>query len=1663
MGLGTFLSHSFNDVSQWAGDTGTFGKRIAGDAVGGVEKVPVVGAIVHDVGHGLTNLAQWDRDAYSDVISRPIATFGLVGENMNNWGDAVKGGTWSKSWNESAHVSPGEAFAANVESTFNLDPSLGQTPAQLNAPPTNKNLAMAFSGSGATASQANSSMQKILADPNATNAYFKHGPLAAKLLSGSYDAFLNWNADPSVLAGSGISGFRKAGSTVTALKGTKIFGTERGAVTAEAAARNAAPRVAKFLDATDKLTAYQAKRLPTIAKSDNPDLLASIFNHTVDRGVRENAYKMMISGGFDTTAAAALEEIAANAAETAPTAVTDATGAAVTGGATAAVDTTLRHWGSLSDAAAGALEGIANAGQKYNPEISLANVAGMHGGDFGWDALKTALHGAADDAQKKLALPGTKQRMIQDVLEMNGHVTWQPGRFDVPIAAMRDAFKTADSFGDISKITQHIPGADTAPGRWVTQVLYKGINQTPLKVFRAFGDKWPDGWMDYSSNKAGDTLEAFLNRAKGMTSADRAGYMNQFYEAGSDAGKRSLVVQAAEHAASVATLVARGADSEDAAAIMAATYRQRIQKLAFADERVQRPGTQAFSAAKDAAGQAVDLVVHGIDEDDGAAQHYPILATMRRQGTPLIDLDNLNDWAGQNLGKFQTIKQHLGTAENAITNTAELFNGIWKNGVLLRLGFTPRVMTDMGLRTLVTLGSMRTLGLVNEASKVALHNVGASGYDYANRLLKNRLFDPGTMKAYADKEGILTTARDNARVDYLDANMQKIANDEGIASGLPHLEGTPDDSAIAALKQHFDAADERLASLRVNASPYTKARLADGKLKIKGVSMTDLFGGEDNNFLREQVSSDRSWGRMFSRNVDMEKGMSGSGAWDTIRAQSQNEQEAGSHLKAWRHAVNNQIMNDQLGSKVVRNNWNESDIRSWLHTPEGKSYLQYIPGNFHANLADYSSRVASHVHYTVPPAVREEITNTGAKGISTKKLESLVPDLSERPDVNGQLLNMHLASGAKGITNGIQQFQHWSHKWLGAMPLNTFVMHPTAVGFYRAHMSDLVDKYISHNGLDDAKSLDFNPALQQRMEKQAFSLAKNDVWSIMYDMSQRSTAAHMLRFMFPFMSAQQEIIKNWFNIALDHPQILQREQQIWNSPAQAGMLYDSTTGDPADKNTPLENQVVRFQIPHAISSLPGLGVLNDMGQMQIAKGSLNPILQGQHFYVPGAGPIVQVGVQALSKLNPGIMDNSVLKQVIPYGPGDNLAGAILPTWASRLETGFSVNNPQYSTTFAKVYQAETIRYNEGLRTAPPTMGEMQARTQQLLLIQALGSAVLPFSAQFNPGTQAGKQKPRAAVTSGLEAASAPDLSQTPIQGLIDQYKKMESVDPANAANSFYNKYGQALFAVTASTSKANAAVPATAAGLAAIDNPEIRAMIQADPSVAYAIVGPTQVGASFDMAAYQAEMNTQIGGGDTQTFRQKLDPADIIKENQAQLGWQQYDQLMSSVQAKMSERGITSLSDSNAQDLRTYKDQFLANMNDPTSQDYNPDWYQQYTGAQTDWNARIQSLTALVSDTNLVNNPGRSDLRVLGQYLQYRQEVNQSLAERPNKEGLPTTLADKQNADLAATWDQIVSGLVMSNTNFALIYQHLLTGDPVNSNLKSNVQFQAELSGQATQ
>jgi hypothetical protein len=1602
--------------SSGGGGGGFFGglthlaSRVATDVGGAVEKgAQALGAghLVHDVGHTLTNLAQWDRDAYTAGISRPLST--VLNEATNVQASGVsslfKGNSWAQSWNESKYISPGQAATQLDRSSQGL-------------------LDYFLPGSivvrhslGAESAKAVASQN---ADPNYIQQEYGGSGFASRAISGSTDAMVSWFADPLVIAGKAAT-LARAGS----------HGTQ-GIVDSEAVTKAIEkPSVATMLKKTDNMDARTARQMPWVAKSANPDLLSGIFNKTVDSNVRQLAYRSAISSGMDQVAQ---DQLSAMAAENSA------------------------KWGEASDQAAKAKEAIANANQPFNQDIQLANY--MHNGGSYADFMQ-AQNAAMDDAEKKLNMLGTQGRVLEDIKSLNGAVHWQPGRFDVPLAKMKAAFQSADKFGDSSHLSGHMPLGSTVPGKWVYQVLHKGLYNTPLKVLRSFSDQWPDGWLDMTSPTGGDWLHGYLSRAKGMDPEHTNTITNHWYQAGGSLEQKLQVAQVAEAEAGRAVLQHHGFSPEDAEAILAGTVSRRSDMLTNYSQRVKNASSRGYTGATDAeTGLPVDgVTVHMFDDSDGVPIHVPILETMKAQGAPMLDLKTLDKWAGDNIGKFQTIKRGSGSVGDAMNASGDLFTSMWKNSVLLRLGFTPRVMTDMGLRSLSVLGGSRMLGVTKEAAGVVLHNVKANAGNYANNLLKGRLFDPDTLDNVADKAGALTTTRDAARADYLHVALQKAVNDQAVQSGLPSLLGTPSDEVVAAKLQAFHDAAGDLENLRANPSPYQKTRLGNGALRYWGVTLQDAFGGENPEWRMNQVSAARMVGHTFTRNADMEDGLSGTGNWDTMRATSQNELEAASHMPAWAHSINNQIMKDSLASKVVRNNWHEGDIQSWFKTNEGRQYLKNAPASFRSDPEDYAHRVAQHVHYTVPPEVRNYLSAGGRNQVSAKTLEKLVPQASDRPDVNGQLLTLN-TTGHSGITNMMQHWQHASHKWLGTMPLNTFIYHPTAMALYRGHLQDAVDKYVSFNKLEDAQSLEFNDGLRQSIEDQAFKAAKSDLWDIMYDLSVKSTAAHQMRFIFPFFNAQQEILRHWFNIALDHPAIVQRANLLWNSPEKAGIVYDSQTGEISTPDTPIENRVLRFQIPHGISNLPGLGVLDDMGQMQINKQSINPILQGKTWYVPGAGPIVQVGVQALARFNPTILDNSALKTVLPYGPGDNISSAILPTWAKRLETGMNVDNAQYGSAFAKVYQTETIRYNEGLRSTPPNMSEIASRTRQLLILQAISSATLPFSASYNPGTQrsSAPQKTRSDVVSGT--AGVPDLTHTPIQALVDQYKKMEAANPTTAMNSFYQKYGQTLFTLTMATTKTNAAVPATAQGLADLANPEIRALVAQDPSIAYAIVGPTAAQGTFDQAAYNAEMNTRIGGGNNTTFRSRLSPEDMIKGNNAQLGWQEYDQLTSLLNAKLAERGITSLNSTGASDLKALKSQFVYNMNTPGSQDYNPDWYTQYSGSTVDWNSRIQSLTNLVSDPNLTNNPARTDLQSLGTYLEGRQQLNDLLAGRPNKTtGLPTPITDKSNADLASMWDNFVSGLVMGNTQFALVYQHLLSGDPLSTGLKSNQDFQQSLSG----
>lgn len=153
------------------------------------------------------------------------------------------------------------------------------------------------------------------------------------------------------------------------------------------------------------------------------------------------------------------------------------------------------------------------------------------------------------------------------------------------------------------------------------------------------------------------------------------------------------------------------------------------------------------------------------------------------------------------------------------------------------------------------------------------------------------------------------------------------------------------------------------------------------------------------------------------------------------------------------------------------------------------------------------------------------------------------------------------------------------------------------------------------------------------MARQSREYALTETRKVLFDVASRSNAAETMRFMAPFFSAWQETLTTWAGLSRENPAILARAGILWSSPNRAGLIYDRDTGEKVGPDAGIDDkQQFMFQLPEW---MPGP---LESRKASIPKGALNLALQGDPWYLPGAGPVVQVPVNKIVSNNPQLSE-----------------------------------------------------------------------------------------------------------------------------------------------------------------------------------------------------------------------------------------------------------------------------------------------------------------------------------------------------------------------------------------------------------------------------------------
>lgn len=705
---------------------------------------------------------------------------------------------------------------------------------------------------------------------------------------------------------------------------------------------------------------------------------------------------------------------------------------------------------------------------------------------------------------------------------------------------------------------------------------------------------------------------------------------------------------------------------------------------------------------------------------------------------------------------------------------------------------------------------------------------------------------------------------------------------------------------------------------------------------------------------------------------------------------------------AYVRAVNRQIRNSPVAMKAAEG----------ATTDELKAFVQSNPAarrewlNLKASHADdldqWLGSIQAHVDHYLPTAEMKAAVLDG--GITGKNVDEWFGDVAKRMRVHGE---SYAPTAKSPIAEWYEAKRGSWYKLAAEAPEATMARTPLYAYAFKRNLKDIVAR---HGGEDaiDAEAL-------MAMRRSADRLARREVGKILFDTSHASNLSRSMRFASPFFSAWEDMMKKWSGLFYDKPWAGVRFEQAWDAPNDAGIVVDENGNRVDAEGNRYESSTGRKLDPKKDAVLIGkrelvtlpAGVLKGItgaDKMKIDKNSFNIVFQGDPWWLPGAGPLVQVPVnEVVKKSFPEAATNPIIAAVLPMGVSDNtVAEQLMPSWVRQAKNAFVQDSQDFANVQAMLLAQETARYNNGER-GPIKAGEISDMARNWFILRAVTANASPVS-----------------------------MSPTPkAQFYIDQAHIYRQKYGQDWQEKFYQDFPQ-WYEMSLSLSNNETGIVAS---LNAVDAAKkYRKEIADNPQYGWMFVGPDNQygqtpGTAFNQAAYAWEQQS-IGYGQSKSFRGKSSPQEALAKAQASKGWIQYQSIMTKLNLVLEDRGLHSFQQKGAEDLADLKKQaeeILGSQNDAWRQDF----------LSTDSGKVVNMLdaakTAMSNNAELAKRP---DMVAIGRYMQMRTAIQGILAGRPKH-----SLDDPGNADVKALWDQGTSLLRSGNIGFEQAWNRVLQHD----------------------
>jgi hypothetical protein len=989
---------------------------------------------------------------------------------------------------------------------------------------------------------------------------------------------------------------------------------------------------------------------------------------------------------------------------------------------------------------------------------------------------------------------------------------------------------------------------------------------------------------------------------------------------------------------------------------------------------------------------------------------------------PLMDFELMNRLLERNKS---VLKSFVGTPVQATLHYADILQDAFKAGALLRLGYTMRNGIDSQLRIAASVGSFATLRHLGPGFKNLLDNTVA---------VPARLVD-----RYAPVDSGKTLKQvQQASVGVVD-ELNVLKKDISVLETKLSL--NPDDLDLAGKLNTFkELQKEKLAVYNHYANLLNRSKNADPKARIGTGSfeavtsdgqkyvLDDAFGGPLGDMFRKIASSGNSFERLVDSNTDMYMRKVSSTGIGAIRPTDPG------YFEQWAQTLRTQFGNSAVIKKIIAGE-SLDDISRWLrNTPEGRNLRSRL-GIQSDEAAEYVTKSNQFLDQYLPATsnLRDKLSD-----ITAGDLRSTFKDPTELPVIHGHILKEQLFNPSD---KNIKKFINGAFKMLATLPEDAWARNPLYINFYRQEAKRRVDIVAGLKG--DRISV----ADQEEIMMAAHKVALREMKNVLFNIERKSNLAAAMKYISPFFSAQENAYKTWFKMAVANPAIVNRGYLVWNSPNKAGLVTDQEGKEvPAGQTS--GNDIIWIGLPKGVTKIPFIGKglesfttpqgkagegVEITGGFGIPKASLDIVFQGgmDVLYMKGnpnvfsdifpVGPYVGVPVSEIVKRQPSLEES--FKWALPFGPTKNAASGFLPTWFQRLQTRYAgQSDPQFANSYQLIYNTEQQKAKRnGLPPVDPN--KILKMTRDYWKMRTAANLIMPFAPRFD----------------------------TPYRFYMDKSREYKRVYGINADAQFFQDFPE-FFSFSASLSSNPTSVQYSVQAVGNIKKYEglVGELAKIEPKLVGLVVNNPS-GYDFSQAAYRYLYGKKVSPDSPEKFLSSQSPAEAQKKNEAEKGWIQYNRFINIIDEELKNRGLTSVQQNGAEDLKIVKDSFIQNLSIQTDNDGKP-VFNEKTGTfqQTAWsddyldsdgsktNKVISGLSKILNNKKFMeDNKNNTTWKSVSVYFDIRKAMANELMKREVK-----SIDAKANTDIRFAYDSVVSKLKKDDpVGFAYLYDRFLSQD----------------------